>query len=47
MIISLDFINGLVLGLEHIVGEEEDDVHWMILVNLLLVRFCFMKFKPE
>jgi hypothetical protein len=38
---AFDFVNGMTLGLEHISGDEEDNIVWMIVVHLLVFRFMF------
>lgn len=45
MVITFDIVNGLCLGLEHISGDEEDDISYMIVVNALLFRICLIKYK--
>lgn len=36
----VDFVSGLVFGLEHLKGvPEEDDFHWAICLHLGIVRF--------
>lgn len=39
MIITLDFISGLVFGIEHISGDEEDDFNWVIGIHIGIFRF--------
>lgn len=38
MIVTLDFITGLVFGIEHITGDEEDDFNWVVGVHLGIIR---------
>ena len=45
MVCILELINGLVLGIEHIPGEEEDDFHYVIGVHFLCFRLAFYKSK--
>lgn len=45
--IILELINGLQLGVEHISGEEDDEYHWAIVLNVLILRFVFMNMKPQ
>ena len=45
--IILELINGLQFGVEHIGGEEDDEYHWAIVLNVLILRFVFMNMKPQ
>lgn len=45
MIVMLELINGLQFGVEHIGGEEEDEYHYAIVVNLSVFRLVFMQMK--
>lgn len=47
MAITFDIINGMCLGLEHIGGDEEGDVSFIIGISLLIFRVCLIKFKDE
>jgi len=47
MVIMLELINGLQFGVEHISGEEDDEYHYAIVVNLAILRFVFMKMKQN
>jgi hypothetical protein len=43
--ISFDFVSGLVFGLEHVAGDDEDDYEYMIAAHLLLIRIVLLKNK--
>ncbi len=45
MVITLDFINGLMFGIGHITGDEEDDYHYMVAVCLAFLQLTFIKYK--
>ena len=45
--ISVDFIVGLTVGLEHDSGDEDDSYFWAIALHLGLVRVVLVKLKPE
>jgi hypothetical protein len=47
MVVMLELVNGLQFGVEHISGEEDDDYHYAIVVNLSFFRFVFMKMKED
>jgi hypothetical protein len=47
MVVMLELINGLQLGIEHIAGEDDDDYHYAIVLNVTFFRFVFMKMKQE
>jgi hypothetical protein len=47
MVVILELINGLQCGVEHISGEEDDDYHYAIVLNIAILRFVFMKMKQE
>jgi hypothetical protein len=42
--IVLDFISGLVFGIEHISGDEEDDFQFLIGIHLGVIRLTWFKF---
>jgi hypothetical protein len=39
MIIQIDFIAGLVFGIEHISGDEEDEFNWVVGIHVGFLRF--------
>lgn len=47
MMLSLNFITGLVFGIEHDTGDlaDEEDYVWAIAVHLGFIRLVFMSFK--
>jgi hypothetical protein len=47
MVVMLELINGLQFGVEHISGEEDDEYHYAIVINLSILRFVFMKMKQD
>jgi hypothetical protein len=47
MVVMLEFINGLQLGVEHMTGDEEDEYHYAIILNVTFLRFVFMKMKEN
>jgi len=40
-----EIINGVKLGIEHISVEDDEDVHWMIALDLFIFRLGLMKYK--
>lgn len=42
---DLSFINGLKLGVEHLSNDEDPDLHWMILIELLIIRISILNWK--
>lgn len=44
--ITVEWINGLKLGIEHITSPDEDD-DWLIAVDILFIRLCFWKITEE
>lgn len=47
MVVMLELVNGLQFGVEHISGEEDDEYHYAIVVNLSIFRLVFMKMKED
>jgi hypothetical protein len=47
MVVILELVNGLQFGVEHIGGEEDDEYHYAIVVNVSFFRFVFMKMKED
>lgn len=47
MVVMLELINGLQFGVEHIGGQEEDEYHYAVVINLSLFRLVFMKMKED
>jgi hypothetical protein len=47
MIVLLELINGVQFGVEHIGGEEDDEYHYAVVVNLSICRLVFMKMKED
>lgn len=45
--VILELISGLQFGIEHITGEEDDDYHWAIVLNVAILRFVIMGVKPQ
>jgi hypothetical protein len=45
MVVILELINGLVFGVEHIAGDEEDDFSYVIGIHFLCFRLAFYKDK--
>lgn len=45
--ISLEFINGLKVGIEHLALDEEDDeeVQGVVIVDLLFLRVSFISYR--
>jgi hypothetical protein len=46
MSISLDLINGLVFGIEHMNTDDEDS-NWMVVIHIAIFRFYLINWKPE
>jgi len=44
MTLVLELFNGVAFGIEHVMGDEEDDFSWMIAVHFLCFRACFYNF---
>jgi hypothetical protein len=47
MVVMLELVNGLQVGMEHIAGDEEDEYRYVVLLNLVILRFVFMKMKQD
>jgi hypothetical protein len=47
MVVMLELVNGLQVGMEHIAGDDEDEFHYVVLLNLVILRFVFMKMKQD
>lgn len=47
MVVMIELINGLQFGVEHLSGEEDDEYHYAIVVNLSIFRLVFMKMKQD
>lgn len=50
MDITVDLINGLTLGVEHLSGDAEDEddmIEWAIAFHFFVIRVCLVKLKPE
>jgi len=46
--ISVELINGLKLGVEHINGEGiDDEVEWMIAIDIFIFRIAILRYKDE
>lgn len=45
--ISFNLIGGLVFGLEHIGGYDDDEFNWMIVIHVGLFRVIVMNYKSE
>lgn len=46
--LSFNLINGLVFGLEHVTGNEDDEgMIWMIVLHLFIFRFVFGQMEVE
>jgi hypothetical protein len=43
MVVMIELVNGLQFGIEHISGEDEDEYHYAIVVNIAFFRLVFMK----
>lgn len=39
------WVNGLVLGLEHVLGDDDEDWTWGIVLQFLCLRIWFFKLK--
>jgi len=46
--VSVELINGFKLGIEQIDGEGiDDEVEWMIALDLLIIRIAILRYKDE
>ena len=45
MIIAFGLVNGMVLGIEHMSGDEDDDEQYLIVIHLLIFRITMIKYK--
>jgi hypothetical protein len=41
--LTVELINGVKLGIEHVEGDEE--VAYLIVLDLLILRICFIKWS--
>jgi len=42
---AFTIINGLMLGIEHTTGDEEDEFEYVIVVNILIFSIAWVKWK--
>lgn len=47
MLLTFEFIGGLVFGLEHMTGDEDDEFNWMIGLHLGIIRILFLSLRFE
>lgn len=47
MWINVELISGLVFGLEHVTGDDDDFFHWAVPIHLGVFRIIFIKLKDE
>jgi len=40
--VTLEFLSGLVFGIEHVAGLEDDEYDWFICIHLGFVRLVIM-----
>jgi len=46
--VSVELINGLKLGVEHISADDFDDgVEWMIAIDIFIFRIAILRYKDE
>ena len=45
--IAFDLLVGIVVGIEQDSGDEDDDYHWLIAINLGIIRIMIINFKPD
>jgi hypothetical protein len=43
--ITLELLNGIVFGVEHLTGEDEDEFEWVVVIHLSFFRLVFLKLK--
>lgn len=44
---TFELISGLVFGLEHMTGNEDDGLDWLIALHLGFVRICLGKLSND
>lgn len=44
---GLTFFNGVALGIEHIDGDVEDGIDWVILIEVLCIRLMLFKLNSN
>ena len=47
MVVSLTFMNGLMFGVGHIGGDEEDAYHYVVIVSFAFMQLSFTKYKLD
>lgn len=47
MALGFGLITGLMFGIEHISGDEEDAFYWVINIVLGVFNITLINFKPE
>jgi hypothetical protein len=47
MWVNIELIGGLVLGIEHVTGEDDDFFVWAVPIHLGFARIIFIKLKDE
>ena len=45
VVVSLSFMNGLMFGIGHITGDEDDDFHYLIVVSFAFLQLTFANYK--
>lgn len=45
MVVELSLNNGILFGIEHVSGDEEDDFHYIVLVYFGPLQLTFVKVK--
>ena len=44
---TFELINGLKVGIEHVTFDDDDGVDWVVVLDLLIFRFCFLRYSDE
>lgn len=47
MLLEFSFITGLMFGIEHVSGDEDDDFYWAIALNLGILCIALISFREE
>lgn len=45
MVVELDIVNGLMFGIGHLGGDDDDDYEYMIVICFAMFQIAFTKLK--
>lgn len=45
MHVQFAMINGIKIGIEHVSAEDDEDIAYLIVLDLIVFRFVFIKYR--